>query len=87
MITPQVSGAVLRVDIVEGQRVGVGDKLFEIDPAPYRAALALAEGRLAAAKAEYENLQLSYKSDQIRSGWRRRRSRSGSPISTARAHC
>jgi len=64
MITPQVSGAVLSVNVVEGQHVSVGDKLFEIDPAPYRAAAALAEGRLAAAKAEYENLQLSYKSDQ-----------------------
>jgi membrane fusion protein (multidrug efflux system) len=70
MITPQVSGAVLRVLVVEGRHVGVGDKLFEIDPAPYRIALALAQGRVAAAKAEYENLRLSYKSDedQIRMG-------------------
>ena len=70
MITPQVSGAVLRVDVVEGQHVGVGDKLFEIDPAPYRIALELAQGRVAAARAEYENLRLSYKSDedQIRMG-------------------
>ena len=70
MITPQVSGAVSRIDVVEGRHVGVGDKLFEIDPAPYRAAVALAEGRVAAAEAEYENLRLSYKSDedQIRMG-------------------
>jgi membrane fusion protein, multidrug efflux system len=70
MITPQVSGAVLRVDVVEGQHVSVGDKLFEIDPAPYRIALALAQGRVAAARAEYENMRLSYKSDedQIRMG-------------------
>ena len=64
MITPQVSGAVSRIDVVEGQHVAIGDRLFEIDPAPYRDALALAEGRVAAARAEYENLQLSYKSDQ-----------------------
>jgi membrane fusion protein (multidrug efflux system) len=70
MITSQVSGAVLRVDVVEGQHVAVGDKLFEIDPAPYRDALALAQGRVAAAKAEYDNLQLSYKADedQLRMG-------------------
>jgi membrane fusion protein, multidrug efflux system len=70
LITPQVSGAVAHVDVVEGQRVDVGDKLFEIDPAPYRIALALAEGRLEAAKAEYENLRISYKGDedQIRMG-------------------
>ncbi len=64
MITPQVSGAVSRIDVVEGQHVANGDRLFQIDPAPYRDALALAEGRVAAARAEYENLQLSYKSDQ-----------------------
>lgn len=64
MITPQVSGAILRVDVVEGQHVKVGDKLFEIDPSPYQSALALAQGRLAAARIEYENLQVSYKSDQ-----------------------
>jgi membrane fusion protein (multidrug efflux system) len=64
LITPQVSGAVLQIDVVEGQRVNVGDKLFEIDPAPYRIALALAKGRLEAAKAEYENLQVSYKGDE-----------------------
>ena len=64
LITPRVSGAVSAVNVVEGQRVAVGDKLFEIDPSAYRAALALAEGRVAAAKAEYDNLQLSYKSDQ-----------------------
>jgi membrane fusion protein, multidrug efflux system len=70
MITSQVSGAVLRVDVVEGQHVAVGDKLFEIDPAPYRDALALAQGRVAAAKAGYDNLRLSYKAneDQLRMG-------------------
>ena len=70
MITPQVSGAIIGIDVVEGQHVRVGDKLFEIDPAPYRTALTLAQSRLAAARLEYENLQLSYKSnqDQIKMG-------------------
>ena len=70
LITPQVSGAVLRVDVVEGQRVNVGDKLFEIDPAPYRTALALAKGRLQAAKDELQNLKISYgaDADQIKMG-------------------
>ncbi len=57
LVTPQVAGAVLHVDVVEGQHVNVGDKLFEIDPAPYRIALALAKGRLEAARNEYQNLQ------------------------------
>jgi membrane fusion protein, multidrug efflux system len=64
LITPQVSGAVLHVDVVEGQRVAVGDKLFEIDPTPYRIALTLARGRLEGAKDEYQNLQISLKGDQ-----------------------
>jgi membrane fusion protein (multidrug efflux system) len=64
LITPQISGAVVHVDIVEGQRVDVGDRLFELDPAPYRIALALAKGRLEGAKAEYQNLQISYKGDE-----------------------
>ena len=54
----------------KGQHVDVGDKLFEIDPAPYRIALALAKGRLEAAKVDYHNLRISYKSneDQIKMG-------------------
>jgi membrane fusion protein, multidrug efflux system len=68
LITPQVSGPIISVDVVEGQHVSVGDKLFEIDPAPYRYAVELAKGRLEAAKAQYANLKVSYKSnaDQVR---------------------
>jgi membrane fusion protein, multidrug efflux system len=64
LITPQVAGAIVHVDVVEGQHVKVGDKLFEIDPAPYRDAVALAQGRLEAAKADYQNQQLTYKANQ-----------------------
>jgi membrane fusion protein (multidrug efflux system) len=68
MITPQVSGAIIHIDVVEGQRVKTGDKLFEIDPAPYRTALTLAKARVEAAKNQYSNLQLSFKAnaDQVR---------------------
>jgi membrane fusion protein, multidrug efflux system len=68
LITPQVSGPIINIDVVEGQHVNVGDKLFEIDPAPYRSALELAKGRIEAAKAQYANLKISYKSnaDQVR---------------------
>jgi membrane fusion protein (multidrug efflux system) len=70
LITPQVSGAVVAVQVVEGQRVAVGDELFDIDPAPYQTALALARGRLAAAQVAFENLRTSYISnqDQIKMG-------------------
>ena len=68
LITPQVSGAIVAVHVREGQKVAVGDPLFDIDPAPYRTALALARGRLAAAKIEFANLQAAYASneDQIK---------------------
>ena len=70
LITPQVSGAIVAVHVREGQEVAVGDRLFDIDPSPYRTALALARGRLAAAKIEFANLRASFASnvDQIKMG-------------------
>ena len=63
MITPQVTGPIVAVHVLEGQRVAVGDPLFDIDPAPYRTALELAQGRLAAARVEFANLRSSYASN------------------------
>ena len=70
LITPQVSGAIVAVHVREGQEVAVGDPLFDIDPAPYRTALALARGRLAAAKIEFADLHAAFASnvDQIKMG-------------------
>ena len=70
LITPQVTGAIVAVHVVEGQKVKVGDPLFDIDPKPYEIALALAKGRLESAKVEFANLQSSYASnvDQIKMG-------------------
>jgi membrane fusion protein, multidrug efflux system len=70
LITPQVTGAIVAVHVVEGQKVKVGDPLFDIDSKPYEIALALAKGKLEAAKVEFANLQSSYVSniDQIRMG-------------------
>ena len=45
LITPQVTGAIVGVHVIEGQKVKVGDPLFDIDPKPYEIALALAKGR------------------------------------------
>ena len=70
LITPQVTGAIVAVHVVEGQKVKVGDPLFDIDPKPYEIALALANGKLEAAKVEFANLGSSYSSniDQIKMG-------------------
>jgi membrane fusion protein, multidrug efflux system len=45
-VTSQVSGSLLRVHFAEGEEVGPGQVLFEIDPRPYRAAAQQAEATL-----------------------------------------
>ena len=50
-IRPRVGGVLERQSAVEGQRVRAGEILFEIDPQPYRAALAQAQAALALAEA------------------------------------
>jgi membrane fusion protein (multidrug efflux system) len=57
---PQVSGIVLKRLFVEGSTVKKGDPLYQIDPAPYRAALDNALATLASTKVKaerYERLQ------------------------------
>lgn len=51
-LRPRVSGYVHRVAYEEGQVVGKGDLLFEIDPRPYRAALDRAQAELERARSE-----------------------------------
>ena len=72
MITPYVSGPIYAIHVVEGQHVKVGDPLFDIDPAPFQSAVALARGRLDAAKVAFANLKTQYGSniDQIQMGQR-----------------
>ena len=70
LIAPQVTGSIAAVHVVEGQKVKVGDPLFDIDSKPYDIALALAKGKLEAAKVEFANLQSTFTSniDQIKMG-------------------
>src|SRR5215471_445552 len=44
-IAAQVSGPIVRVNIVDNQTVSQGDLLFEIDPRPFELALAEAEAK------------------------------------------
>ena len=69
-VTPYITGPIVAVHVKEGQHVKVGDPLFDIDPAPYRSAQALAKGRLAAAQIGFSNLRQGYLSnvDQIKMG-------------------
>jgi membrane fusion protein (multidrug efflux system) len=54
LITPEVSGRIIHVAIVEGQHVKPGDELFTLDPVPYRLALETAQAKAAAARADYD---------------------------------
>lgn len=51
-IRSRVAGAIQSVDFREGSLVNAGDLLFTVDPAPYQAAVAQAEGQLASARAK-----------------------------------
>ncbi len=62
LITPDISGKITRVVAVEGQHVEAGDTLFEIDPVPFRLAVTQAEGKVAAARIDYDNLKTNLKS-------------------------
>jgi membrane fusion protein, multidrug efflux system len=48
-IRPQVSGRITEIRFHDGQKVKAGDILFVIDPRPYQAAVAKAEGDLSSA--------------------------------------
>ena len=55
-IRPQVSGVLKQVFFTEGQTVRTGQRLFEIDPAPYQAALASAKSAWESAKANADRM-------------------------------
>lgn len=56
-IKSRVDGQLNSVNVREGQRVRKGELLAEIDPAPYQAALAQAQGQLARDQAQHANDQ------------------------------
>jgi membrane fusion protein (multidrug efflux system) len=56
LITPDVSGKILKVVVREGQHVNAGDELFEIDPVPFKLAVDDAKAKLAQAKTSYDTL-------------------------------
>ena len=56
LVTPDISGKIARVVVQEGERVEVGDVLFEIDAEPFRLALTQAQARLASVRTDHANL-------------------------------
>src|SRR6187401_768266 len=61
LITPDVSGKIISVTVKEGQQVATGDVLFQIDPVPYRLALAQARAKLDDAKTSHDTLVANVK--------------------------
>src|SRR5215469_7550701 len=57
-VRPQINGIVRRRAFVEGSIVRAGQVLYEIDDAPYRAAVLNARGQLAQAEANIQSTQL-----------------------------
>ena len=57
-VRPQINGVIRRRDFTEGSIVRAGQVLYEIDDAPYRAAVLTAQGQLAQAEANIRSTQL-----------------------------
>jgi membrane fusion protein (multidrug efflux system) len=57
LITPDVSGKIVHVAIVEGQHVNSGDELFTLDREPYHFALLQAQAKLDTARSNYDKLK------------------------------
>lgn len=62
-IRPQVSGMLKQVFFTEGKYVQSGDRLFQIDPAPFEAALSSAKAAAENAKANADRLEPLAKQD------------------------
>jgi membrane fusion protein (multidrug efflux system) len=56
LITPDISGKIISVAVKEGQSVSTGDIMFQIDPVPFKLALAQARAKLEDAKTSHDNL-------------------------------
>jgi multidrug efflux system membrane fusion protein len=63
-IKSRVDGAIVKVDFTEGQEVKAGSPLFEIDPRPYQATLALANAAKAKDEAQLASASADLKRDE-----------------------
>ncbi len=59
-VSADVMGRIIKLPVVEGQKVKAGDLLVQIDPATYEADVARAEASLTSAKALLNKAQLAY---------------------------
>jgi membrane fusion protein (multidrug efflux system) len=61
LITPDISGKIIRIAVREGQQVAAGDVMFQIDPVPFELAVAQGRAKLADAKTSHDNLVANVK--------------------------
>jgi multidrug resistance efflux pump len=64
LVSPKVSGMVVRLPILEGKQVKKGDILAELEDTDYRAEVARAEAALEAARQRYQELQ-HYRPEEV----------------------
>ena len=75
LITPDISGKIVKIAVKEGQHVSSGDALFQIDPVPFQLAVEQARAKLDDAKASHDNLDRQRQAlrPDARAGQRRHR--------------
>ena len=59
-IASEAAGRIVKVDVADNSTVKSGDILFEVDPEPYKIALAQSDAALAAARLNVEQLRAAY---------------------------
>ncbi len=59
-VSAEAAGRIVEVDIADNATVKSGDKLFVVDPEPYRIALSQADAALAAARLNVDQLRAAY---------------------------
>ena len=87
LITPEVSGKVVRIAVVEGQLLKPGDELLAIDAVPYRFAAQEAEAKLARVRSDFATSRAISPASASRPTWHARALRPPRPTSIARPRC
>ena len=57
LITPEISGKVVRIKVVEGQQLKPGDELLTIDPVPFRLTAEDTRAKLERVRTDFESLK------------------------------